>query len=155
MKTNLLFQYCPKLILFSADKQSVFLALRKGEADYDATFSFIGGKSETTDKDLVAGLKREKDEEIGSKAKVRVCWRISCYQVLFRKKDGSSMIVPHHVAVFSSGDIVLNQDEYAAYKWVSTSQLEQLEPKIDNIPAAVQAAQRLLTILDDSDFVDI
>jgi hypothetical protein len=48
---ELLFQYCPKFILFSKDWKSVFLAKRKGEMDYDGTFSFIGA--------LVAKCKRQ------------------------------------------------------------------------------------------------
>jgi hypothetical protein len=44
-----LFQYCQKLIILSADKTKVLLAKRKGEADYDGIYSFIGGKMETTD----------------------------------------------------------------------------------------------------------
>jgi len=42
---------------------AVLLAKRAGEADYDGTWSFIGGKMETTDATLVAGMQREKNEE--------------------------------------------------------------------------------------------
>lgn len=38
----------------------VLLAKRRGEADYDGVFSFIGGKLESTDGGLVQGLRREK-----------------------------------------------------------------------------------------------
>ena len=55
---NLLFQYIQKLVVLSSDRQSVLVAKRKGEADYDGTFSFIGGKMETTDESLIAGMKR-------------------------------------------------------------------------------------------------
>ena len=65
MSSTLLFQYCQKLVVLSTDKQSVLLAQRKGEADYDGVFSFIGGKLETTDESLLAGMRREKNEEIG------------------------------------------------------------------------------------------
>ena len=60
-----LFQYCQKIVIFSKDGTSVLLAKRRGEADYDGVFSFIGGKLESTDGGLVQGLQREKDEEIG------------------------------------------------------------------------------------------
>src|SRR5579859_7586260 len=94
-----LFQYCQKLVVLSADKQRVLLAKRKGEADYDGTFSFIGGKMETSDDDLLAGMKREKDEEIGPDAKIQVLADES-YNLLFRKKDGNCMVIPHIAALY-------------------------------------------------------
>jgi len=60
-----LFQYCQKIVVYSEDEASVLLCKRKGEADYDGDFSFIGGKMELSDKDFVAGLRREKNEEVG------------------------------------------------------------------------------------------
>jgi 8-oxo-dGTP pyrophosphatase MutT (NUDIX family) len=149
------FQYCPKLVLLSKDKESVFLAKRFGEQDYDGVFTFIGGKTETTDESLVAGLRREKNEEIGEGARVKICWTMSCYQVLFRKKDGNAMVIPHHVAIFEGGEIALNPEEYAAYKWISIAEFEAFEPKIANQVEAVREAERLLTILTDKDFVSI
>jgi 8-oxo-dGTP pyrophosphatase MutT (NUDIX family) len=155
MTKNTFFQYCPKIILFSKDKKSVLLAQRKGEQDYDGVFTFIGGKTEVTDESLLAGLRREKNEEIGEAAKVKICWTMSCYQVLFRKKDGNSIVLPHHVAIFEAGSITLNPEEYAAYKWVPITELEKFEPKIANQTEAVQAAERLLTILKVTDFTAI
>jgi 8-oxo-dGTP pyrophosphatase MutT (NUDIX family) len=152
MNNLTLFQYCPKLVLFSADRQSVLLARRVGEADYDGTFSLVGGKAETTDESLLAAIKREKDEEIGPNAKVRVCWRMSAYQVLFRKKDGNAMVLPHHAAVFADGEIVINPEEYTEYRWVPITELATFKPMVENIPDVVQAAQRLLAILSDDDF---
>jgi glycine/serine hydroxymethyltransferase len=55
-KPEWLFQYCPKLVLFSSDWEKVLLARRHSEADYDGTFSFTGGKIETTDKSIQAGI---------------------------------------------------------------------------------------------------
>lgn len=152
---ELLFQYCPKIVLLSEDKTNVLLARRKGEEDYDGTFSFIGGKTETTDESLIAGLKREKDEEIGEAAHVSICASFSCYSELFRKKDGNTMVLPHHVAIFKGGNIVLNSNEYAAFEWVPVDTLEAFEPKIENIPTAVGRALKLLSILHDQDFVKI
>jgi len=155
MTKQTLFQYCPKLLVFSRNKQSILLAKRKGEADYDGTFSFIGGKSETTDESLLAAIKREKDEEIGPDARVWVCWSMSCYQVLFRKKDGNAMVIPHHVAIFEGGEIRLNSEEYSEYKWVPITDLPGLEPKVENIPNAVDAARCFLDLLSDQDFEGI
>ena len=59
------FQYCQKIVVLSKDRTKVLLCKRKGEADYDGIFSFIGGKMETTDISIIEGLKREKDEETG------------------------------------------------------------------------------------------
>jgi ADP-ribose pyrophosphatase YjhB (NUDIX family) len=48
------------------------LAKRKGEADFDGVFSFIGGKMETTDETLLAGMQREKNEEVGDEVRLRI-----------------------------------------------------------------------------------
>lgn len=131
------FQYCPKLVLFSEDWQKVLLAKRKGEQDYDGVYTFIGGKMEVSDESIVAAIQREKNEEIGGLAKVMLSPEVS-YNLLFRKEDGNSMIIPHYVAYFSGGEITLNSDEYSEYKWVPIVELETFEPKIKNIPKIVQ-----------------
>ncbi len=144
MVTNTtLFQYCQKLVILSSDKQKVLLAKRKGEADYDGTFSFIGGKMETTDESLLAGMRREKDEEIGPDAKVQILPTES-YNLLFRKKDGNVMVLPHIAGTYVSGDIHLS-DEYSEYRWVPLTDLATFEPKIDNIPLLAEWAARKLT----------
>ena len=51
-----LFQYCQKLIILSADKSQVLLTKRKGEADYDGVYSFIGGKMENTTTDQLVEI---------------------------------------------------------------------------------------------------
>jgi hypothetical protein len=61
-------------------------------------FSFIGGKMETTDDGIIAGLKREKDEEVGENFKIKIFPNLS-YNTFFRKKDGNAMILPHYLAV--------------------------------------------------------
>lgn len=142
MNQNLFFQYCQKLVIFSADRKSVLLAKRKGEADYDGVFSFIGGKMETTDESFVAGMKREKTEEIGPKAVVQIMPN-ETYNVLFRKKDGSSMVLPHIAGVYISGDIELNE-EYSEYKWVPLAELEAFEPKIDTVLPTTRWAEKKL-----------
>jgi 8-oxo-dGTP pyrophosphatase MutT (NUDIX family) len=137
-----LFQYCQKLVVLSADRQSVLLAKRKGEADYDGTFSFIGGKLETTDESLLAGMQREKNEEIGSDTRINVLAE-ETYNLLFRKKDGNTMVLPHVACVYTSGKIQLN-DEYSEYQWVRLDALDSFEPKIANIPQLTRwAAQKL------------
>jgi 8-oxo-dGTP pyrophosphatase MutT (NUDIX family) len=153
MQSNLLFQYCQKLIILSADKKSVLLAKRKGEADYDGVFSFIGGKMETTDDGMVAGMKREKNEEIGIDAKVKIL-PYETYNVFFRKKDGSSMILPHISGIFVSGDISINE-EYSEYKWVLISELDNFEPKIANIPEFARWALQKVISVDEIEFVEI
>ena len=137
-----LFQYCQKLVILSSDKQSVLLARRKGEADYDGTFSFIGGKMETTDETLLAGMKREKDEEIGPDARVNVL-ADETYNQLFRKKDGNVMVLPHIAGVYAGGEIGLS-DEYSEYQWVPLTKLDAFEPKIANVPDLAHWAARKL-----------
>lgn len=152
MSTNTLFQYCQKLVVLSADKASVLLAKRKGEADYDGTYSFIGGKMETTDESLLAGMQREKDEEIGASAKIKVLPN-ETYNVLFRKKDGNTIVLPHVACVYVSGDIDLS-DEYSEYKWVPVAELPAFEPKIQNIPQMTLWAVQKVSAAND-DFVEI
>lgn len=153
MQSNLNFQYCQKLVILSADRSRVLLAKRKDEADYNGVFSFIGGKMETSDESLVAGMKREKDEEIGSAATVKVL-PYESYNVFFRKKDGSSMILPHIAGYFVEGNIVLNE-EYGEYEWVPLEELAQFEPKIGNIPEMAFWAKRKLSDTDDEDLTTI
>ncbi len=131
----------------------MLLAKRKGEADYDDVYSFIGGKMETTDETILAGMKREKDEEIGQTARVAVLPN-ETYNLLFRKKDGNSMVLPHIAGVFVSGDITLNE-EYSDYKWVGINELENFEPKIENIPELTEWARRKLAGSDASQLVQI
>jgi len=140
------FQYCQKLVVLSDDRQRVLLAKRKGEADYDGTFSFIGGKLETTDESLLAGMQREKNEEVGPSVKLRILAE-ETYNLLFRKKDGNTMVIPHIAALYVSGDIELN-DEYSEYQWVPLSELVDFEPKIANIPQLARWAADKLTSPD-------
>jgi 8-oxo-dGTP pyrophosphatase MutT (NUDIX family) len=153
MQSKLLFQYCQKLVIFSADRKSVLLAKRKGEADLDGVFSFVGGKMETTDKTILDGIRREKNEEIGEAAKIRVL-PDETSNLLFRKKDGNSMILPHIVGVFVSGDIVLNE-EYGEYKWVPIVELDNFEPKVGNVPDSTRWALLKLARTNEEQFVEI
>jgi len=148
-----LFQYCQKLIVLSEDKSKVLLAKRKGEADYDGVYSFIGGKMETTDESLLAGMKREKDEEISPAATIAVLPGESC-NVLFRKKDGNTVVLSHIAGVFVSGTITVS-DEYSDYAWVPISELGGFEPKIANIPGLVGWALHTLNNIAASQLVQI
>lgn len=153
MQNHRFFQYCQKLVIVSPDFNSVLLAKRREEVDYDGVFSFIGGKMETTDQSLLEGMKREKDEEIGPKANVKVLPNES-YNLLFRKKDGTSMILPHIAGVFQSGEIELNE-EYSEYKWVPMDELEKFEPKIKNIPQLTFWAISKIRRASQDQFADI
>jgi len=148
--TKLLFQYCQKLVLFDKEDR-ILLARRKDEADYDGIYSFIGGKMETTDTNLAEGVRREKTEEIGSKAIVFAAPHIT-YNVFFTKKDGSHMILPHIYGYYDGGKINLNE-EYSDYIWVPEADIDAFEPKIETIPDAVRWAQKLRQILDQNDLI--
>lgn len=131
MFTQYNFQYCQKIIVFSQDERKILLCKRKGEADFDGIFSFIGGKMETSDKSILEGLKREKDEEVGSDFKIKIYPDFST-NVLFRKQDGNFMILPHYFAIYESGKIILNE-EYSEFAWVNLDRIENFEPKIPGI----------------------
>lgn len=150
---ELFFQYCPKLVVFNETFDKVLLAKRKGEQDYDGIFSFIGGKLETSDGGIIEGIKREKTEEIGSNAKIQIA-PMSVFNVYFQKKDGSSMILPHHICKFISGTIELNE-EYSEYRWVDLNDLDDFSPKIDTIEPAVNWAKRFINQLQEEDFKTI
>ena len=145
------FQYCQKIVVLSKDKNKVFLCKRKGEVDYDGIFSFIGGKMEITDISIIKGLKREKDEEVGADFKIKLYPKFSL-NLLFRKKDGNSMILPHYLAIHESGDVNLNE-EYSDYQWVEIKDLNEFEPKISTIPEIVNELLRLEKIADEEEFI--
>ena len=147
------FQYCQKLVIFSADFDSVLLCKRKGEADYDGMYSFPGGKMETTDKDIVSGLTREKTEELGENFKIKIYPQFTT-SFYFKKKNGSFMILPHYLSVYKEGEIVLN-DEYSDYKWVKLEELDTFEPKIETIPMAASKMLKLREILREEDLIEI
>ena len=145
------FQYCQKIVILSKDKNKVFLCKRKGEADYDGIFSFIGGKMEITDLSIIKGLKREKDEEVGTDFKIMLYPKFSL-NLLFIKKDGNSMIIPHYLAIYEGGDVNLNE-EYSEYQWVKIKDLNEFEPKISTIPEIVNEILRLDKIANKKEFI--
>jgi 8-oxo-dGTP pyrophosphatase MutT (NUDIX family) len=152
MNENLNFQYCPKLVVLDDDDR-VLLARRKGEADYDGTYSFVGGKAEVTDGGILEAITREKQEEIGRRALVLVAPYLS-FNVYYTKKDGSAMILPHVYARYVSGEIDLS-DEYSDYKWIPAAELDDFEPKIETISEAVLWAKKLRQIIADEDLCRI
>jgi 8-oxo-dGTP pyrophosphatase MutT (NUDIX family) len=125
-----------------------------GEADFDGVFSFVGGKMENSDKSILAGLSREKNEEVGKDATIKICPELS-YNILFRKKDGNSMILPHYIAVYEKGAIRINTEEYSEYRWVSLDGLKDFNPKIETIPTVVDWATGIKPFLGDKRFVRI
>jgi len=147
------FHYCQKIVVYSKDCSSVLLCKRKGEADYDGVYSFIGGKMETTDGSIMEGLKREKDEEVGSEFKVKIFPTYST-NAFFVKKDGSRMVLPHYYAVHEEGEIKLNE-EYSEYTWVPLVDIYMFEPKIPNIPEIITKLESLKQIQCDTDSVII
>lgn len=144
------FQNVQKLVVFSKDGKSVLMCKRQGEADLDGVFTFIGGKMETTDKTLLNGLKREKDEETGPGFQVRVCPHFSTNRI-FITKNKSMQILPHYYAEHLKGEIVLNE-EYSEYKWVKLEELASFEPKVETIPGVVEELLRLKKVLKEEDF---
>ncbi len=144
-----LFQYCQKIVVLTEEKDHLLLAKRKGEADYDGTFSFIGGKMETTDTSILEALRREKNEEVGEDFRIRILPTLSL-NILFQKKDGSLMIIPHYLAFHVDGEVALS-DEYSEYQWVPLKSLGQFEPKIRNIPETTEQVAKFAEISSDGD----
>lgn len=148
------FQFCQKIVVFSADGKKVLLCKRKSEADYDGVFSFIGGKMEVSDETIVAGLMREKNEEVGKDFKIKIN-PVCSINVLFRKKDGSSMILPHYYALHIGGEIELNKKEYSEYQWVELENIAGFEPKIQTIPDVIERLSRVKKCFKPQEFVII
>ncbi len=144
------FQYCQKIVVFSKDLKKVLLCKRKGEDDYNGIYSFIGGKMEIFDKNIVAAMQREKNEEVGKNFKIKLYHEFS-NNLLFVKKSGDHIILPHYFAKYLEGDIKLNE-EYSEYKWVTIENLDDFEPKIEDIPKSVNKLLKLYKIIADEDF---
>jgi 8-oxo-dGTP pyrophosphatase MutT (NUDIX family) len=130
MDTKYLFSYCQKIAVFRGTR--VLLAKRYGEADYDGIFSFVGGKMERSDGTILEGLRREKNEEIGTDIQIKILLPITINS-LFVRKDGLPMVLPHYYAEYQSGEVQLNPEEYSEYQWVELDDLANFEPKIANI----------------------
>jgi len=143
------FQYCPKIVVFSGDLKKVLLCRRKGENDYDGVFSFIGGKMEISDKDLLSAMQREKNEEVGKNFKIKIYHKFS-NNIIFKNKNGAYMILPHYFAKHIEGEVELN-NEYSEYKWVDINDLETFEPKIENIPGSVKTLLALARTIKEED----
>lgn len=141
MADELLYQYCQKIIVFSEDRKKVLLGKRQGEQDYDGTFSFVGGKIEHTDGSILEGLRREKNEELGEDFKIRINPEIS-HGRYYVKKDGNHMILPHYYSEYVSGEMNVNE-EYSECTWFDISELDDLEPKVENIPDTVRLMLRM------------
>lgn len=131
----------------------VLLGRRKSETDYDGVFSFFGGKMENTDRSLLEGLHREKNEEIGSSCWIKLYPEFST-NYMFQKQDGNFMIIPHYYAEFGGGEIVLS-DEYSEYKWLHVDRLDSFEPKIHTIPEVVRKLLALSKMIGANDLIKI
>ena len=153
MNNNTYFQYCQKIVVFNEDFTKILLAKRKGEEDFDGIYSFIGGKMETTDKGFQEGIKREVVEEIGPDARLEVLLDVS-FNEFYQKKSGDSMVLPHHLARFIGGDIILS-DEYSDYAWVNIDELENFEPKIGTVYTVTQKYLDLLPFVKNGKFIKL
>ena len=147
------FQNCQKIVVFSKDQKSVLLCKRSNETELNEVFTFIGGKMEISDATILDGLKREKNEEVGEQFKIKLFPTFSS-NILYKKNDGRSMILPHYYAIHVSGEINLNE-EYSEYKWVKLEDLEDFEPKYHTTQHEVEKLIKLKQIMSEEDFVVI
>ncbi|MEK7159850.1 MAG: NUDIX hydrolase [Patescibacteria group bacterium] len=147
------FQYCQKIVVFSKDELSVLLCKRKGEADFDEIFTFIGGKMEITDSSIIDGLKREKNEEVGEDFRIGIFPTFSI-NLSFVKKDGSHMILPHYYAIHEKGEIQLNE-EYSEFQWVPLAEVAAFEPKVFSISEVINKLAILREIIYKTEIIEI
>jgi 8-oxo-dGTP pyrophosphatase MutT (NUDIX family) len=131
----------------------VLLGRRRSEIDFNGVFSFFGGKMENTDASIVDAIQREKCEELGQDCQIDLYPEFST-NYLFRKKDGSFMIIPHYYCQFVEGGINLS-DEYSEYEWVNVDDLGEFEPKIPTIPDVVSKVLNMSRLIRAGDLVRI
>jgi 8-oxo-dGTP pyrophosphatase MutT (NUDIX family) len=134
-------EVCLKLALFDAEGQ-VLLARRHGEELYDGVFSLIGGKMDGADPDLIASMRREKNEEIGSDARVRVLPTLAV-PVHYTKPSGVKQLLLHYAAAFDGGRIDLNPYEYSEFTWTHPAGIPTIGPIVPNLPLLVPALSAL------------
>ena len=108
---------------------------------------------ETTDKNIIEALRREKNEEVGENCKINVFPAFTT-NVFFTKKDGSPMILPHYYAIYDSGDFQLNE-EYSEFKWVPLKDIATFEPKIFTIPEILNKMAILKKVIHNTEFIQI
>ena len=108
---------------------------------------------EVTDKDIIEGIKREKNEEVGEGFRIKI---YPIYNVLkyFEKKDGNKMILPHFYARYVKGEVNLNS-EYSDIKWVSLTDLKSFEPKIPSVLDVVERLLKIIPLVDEKDLIEI
>jgi len=147
------YQYCQKIVVFSSDLKSILLCKRKGESDYDGDYSFIGGKMENSDGTFINGLQREKNEEVGEQFKIEIYPNFTA-NVVFQKKSGEYMVLPHYWARHLAGEIKLNE-EYSDFKWVPLEEVADFEPKIPTIPGIMKEMLKLRQLISPADLIQI
>jgi len=108
---------------------------------------------EITDESIVAGLAREKNEEVGKDFRINLYAKYSA-NLFFIKKDGSKMILPHYCAIYKSGEIKLNE-EYLEFRWMAINKLNNFKPKISSIPESVDDMRHLMRLQSEDDCVEI
>ncbi len=145
------FQNCQKIVVFKDNNTKVLLAKRVGESDHNETYSFIGGKMEITDGEILEGIKREKNEEVGENFKIKIYPTFNTMNY-FVKKDGSSMVLPHYYARYESGEVNLNE-EYSDYKWVEVAKLAEFEPKIETVEIMVKNLLKLVEVIKEEELL--
>lgn len=116
-------------------------------------FTFIGGRIEHKDKGYVDGIKREKNEEVGNDCEIKLFTTFTINNE-YIKKDGSRMILPHFLAIYIKGNIILSS-EYSQFEWVEIDKLDEFEPKYKNIPFVIDKMLENIKWLEKDDYVII
>lgn len=140
-----LFQVCCKFVIFDQTGNNVLLCQRKGEADFDGTFSFAGGKIENSDNGIRNGIQREKNEELWTNCQVTL-YKELCDFAYYVKNDGNCMILPHFLCVFQWWEIILS-DEYSTYQWFPLKELATIPNIIDTVAPMADKMHRYRDII--------
>ncbi len=142
------YQVCPKVAIFYQGR--VLIAKRQSETELNETYTLVGGKLEHTDKTILAGIRRELQEEIGNDCSIRLL-KTFAVVVEYIKQDGSRMILPHFYGEFLRGTISLSK-EYSDFQWVLIEALPQLPRTIRNLEAVCRELIRITAIAGADDY---
>ena len=147
------FQYCPKIVIFNTRKECL-LCKRRWEQDFDGIFWFPWWKREITDQSIEAGITREIKEELGDSVVLQV-YRLFNIEMEYVKKAGDTMILPHYLAIYKWGDIVINPDEYSEYRWIEIDYIDSINtiPTVKWIIKNFLSFQEVMEISNDQSFI--
>ena len=145
------YEVCPKIAVFSGER--VLVARRTREEELDGVYTLVGGKLETSDRDVLAGIHRELREELGGGLIVRI---LTTYAVMdeFTKRGGVRMVLPHYYGELSGGSIVVGS-EYSDFRWLMPDELEARRDVFQNVAIVCRQLVRLASSAGATDYTEV